>query len=193
MPFFAYNNDIPDAPNNPSQDQPLMKTNTNSTDDIIDVDHFSFNQVKGGSHKQVTLTNKAAPGLGDGDGAMYANLSGGNSWPFWQNALGSFQILGPLPSLITPLAATNGFTYLPGGIIFQWGAFTMPSGASGNINYPMVFPNNVFSVVITSQRNSTSDAAPYVLDQSNPPNNTRFRTLSDFAGSHPAFFIAIGN
>jgi hypothetical protein len=50
MPNFVYNRDIPDAPNNPSDDQPDMKDNTNSTDDLIDEDHYSFNDNNGGLH-----------------------------------------------------------------------------------------------------------------------------------------------
>lgn len=51
---FSYNRDIPDGPNNPSRDQPLMKINTNATDDILAVNHISFNTPGGGQH---TLIN----------------------------------------------------------------------------------------------------------------------------------------
>lgn len=51
---FTYNRDIPDGPNNPSRDQPLMKTNTNSIDDLIAVNHISFRSAGGGQH---TLIN----------------------------------------------------------------------------------------------------------------------------------------
>lgn len=54
MPTFTYNTDIPDAPNDPSVDQPKMKVNTNSIDDILEVDHISFNAANGGTHKQNT-------------------------------------------------------------------------------------------------------------------------------------------
>ncbi len=42
MPSFNYFRDIPNGPNDPSDDQPLMQINTNSTDDIFAVDHYSF-------------------------------------------------------------------------------------------------------------------------------------------------------
>ncbi len=61
MPLFSYNRDIPDGPNNPSVDQPKMKINTNSTDDLIDVDHFSFDESNGGYHRQVTVATKNTP------------------------------------------------------------------------------------------------------------------------------------
>ena len=113
---FTYTTDIPDGPNNPSNDQPDMKINTNSIDSIIAVDHVGFNTPKGGFHKQVKFTaNQAAPGFGTGVGDIYANTASGNSWPFWENALGSFQLAG------NQTASSNGRVVIPGGIILQWG------------------------------------------------------------------------
>jgi len=56
---ISYNNGIPDAPNNPSNDQPLMKQNTDSIDQLIAIDHVSFNSSNGGFHKKVSLNNVA--------------------------------------------------------------------------------------------------------------------------------------
>jgi hypothetical protein len=39
-----------------------MKTNTNSTDTIIAVDHYSFADLPSGTHKQVTISGKNAAG-----------------------------------------------------------------------------------------------------------------------------------
>lgn len=59
--MVTYNRDIPDAPNNPSNDQPKMKVNTNAIDDLLAVDHVSFNTANGGFHKRVTFNNTTAP------------------------------------------------------------------------------------------------------------------------------------
>lgn len=64
---FTYTRDIPDAPNNPSVDQGPMKTNTNSIDSIIAVDHYSFSggpnsEPIAGRHRQVTISQKNAAG-----------------------------------------------------------------------------------------------------------------------------------
>jgi len=53
--MVVYNRDIPDAPNNPSVDQPKMKENTNSVYDIIDIDHITFEANNGGTHKQTSF------------------------------------------------------------------------------------------------------------------------------------------
>lgn len=139
---FTYNRDIPDAPNNPSNDQPLMKVNTNSADDLLAVDHFSFNVAKGGTHKQVTLTNEAAPGIGSSDGVLYSN----GNFPAWQNGAGQTSFFAGFPS-----ATSNGYAFLQGGVIIQWGVFTITGQTNtvlfitSNIN----FPNNCWNVQAT--------------------------------------------
>ena len=61
MPVIAYNINMPDGPNNPSDDQPKMKENTNSIQTIIDVDHYAFGVGNGGWHKQVTFPEQNTP------------------------------------------------------------------------------------------------------------------------------------
>lgn len=62
MPLFNYNKDIPFATHNPSNDQPKMQVNTNSTDLLINHDHYSFNFALGGTHKQVNFSTELPQG-----------------------------------------------------------------------------------------------------------------------------------
>lgn len=120
-----------------------MQTNTNAVNTLISLDHFTFADSQAGRHKQVTLTNEAAPGLNGGNGVLYANLQAGQSRPFWQNAVGSFQI----PFIAAQSSTANGYINLS-GLIFQWGSTTAVQSSSGNtVSYPIPFPNAVFSVV----------------------------------------------
>jgi hypothetical protein len=64
--MVSYNLNIPDGPNNPSNDQPKMKTNTNAIQTLISVDHVGFNtdgtppNGVGGHHLQVSFDGKNA-------------------------------------------------------------------------------------------------------------------------------------
>ena len=187
---FTYNLNIPAANNNPSADQPNMRTNTNSINSILNVDHFTFSAGNAGRHKQVTLTNEAAPGFTGGNGALYANLDTGNSWPFWQNALGSFRIMGP------QVASPTGYTWL-GGILFQWGQITSTSSSFVAQAYPIPFPTATFTILCQPYGSGT------------PPNGngnieirkSTFSNLNQFqwcyvtnSGEYTGFFwVAIGN
>jgi hypothetical protein len=46
------------------------------------------------------------------------------------------------------IADVNGYTYLPNGILIQWGIDTSDVDGSHTITFPIPFPNNCFSVVV---------------------------------------------
>lgn len=128
MPVIGYNLNIPAANNNPSQDQGKMQTNTNAINTLLSLDHFTFADNAAGRHKQVSLPNESAPGIpANTNGVLYANLATGQSWPFWQNALGSFQMLGQQNF------ATNGYVTI-GGLIIQWGKVNGTHGSNNHFN-----------------------------------------------------------
>src|SRR5580693_942669 len=70
MTTFPYNANIPNAPDNPSYDQPLMQQNSQSINSIWSVDHVTFDGLAGsgapgssaGQHLQVTFNGKNVPG-----------------------------------------------------------------------------------------------------------------------------------
>jgi len=151
MSNFNYNVDIPDGPHNPSADQPLMKTNTNSTKSIIGVDHYTFQEdSRDGTHKQVNLTNESSPPLLS-DLVLYSKLAGGVSALWAKNITGI-----DVPIFINALGLSNGYTTLFGGFYLQWGTYnasggnfssgstTSSTGGNTVVTFPVAFPNNVF-------------------------------------------------
>lgn len=71
---FTFDTTIPNAPNNPSVDQPGMLQNNVSTNGILAVDHITFNLLGGGQHKQVTFNGKNVPGAQtDPQSTLYTN------------------------------------------------------------------------------------------------------------------------
>lgn len=56
MGNFSFNSNIPAAANNPSNDQPVMLINNQSTESILNVDLVGFDQDNGGTHKYMTVT-----------------------------------------------------------------------------------------------------------------------------------------
>jgi hypothetical protein len=138
---FTYFPTIPNPPDDPGDDVASMQTNSGSIGSIIAVDHVGFNVSGGGLHKQVTFSlNQAAPGFGAGVSDMYANIFNGQSWPFWQNALGSaFQMLGPIDG-----NNANGGILIPGGILLKFGFVN--STTNGTVTFNTPFPNSCFNV-----------------------------------------------
>ena len=59
----------------------------------------------------------------------------------------------------TASLSSNGYTYLPNGIIMQWGSASGASSNPATILFPISFPNSCFSVVITNNVGDV-DVAP---------------------------------
>ncbi len=59
---FTFSTTEPAANSNPGGvSRPAMQTNNVSTNDILAVDHVTFNNITGGQHKQVTYVNTSSP------------------------------------------------------------------------------------------------------------------------------------
>lgn len=139
--MVAYNRDIPDAPNNPSTDQPLMKINTNAIDTLIAVDHISFNATDGGYHTVIHQKPTIDPVNVAGVGQTYVKTASGDQNLFFESGLGTiYQLTGFAKNL-----ASNGYLTLPGGLIVQWGTNTSSNGST--INFPTAFITACYVVV----------------------------------------------
>lgn len=63
---------------------------------------------------------------------------------------GNVSIELSMGSGFTSSKTTNGYTYLPNGMIFQWGFTAVAgSGVSTNVTFPVTFPNGVLQVFPT--------------------------------------------
>lgn len=152
MTNFTYNRDKPDAPNNPSNDQAPMKVNTNSIDDLIAVDHFSFNDNLGGYHNVVhqnaqLVTPTAIPGPPQINQAFVQsvtpNTTGGaaDTQLFNLTALNSLsQLTGFLVDKVAAVVGPpsypdlfQGYQWL-GGILVQWGYVKGTHGSDNHFN-----------------------------------------------------------
>ncbi len=121
MPNFTYTRGIPASSHNPSTDQSDMQVNNDSVDDLLLIDHYSFNNQANfsGYHKKVSLVNN--PGPFPTPGGVGSVLYGSNNdWVFTTASLagaGVQMTVGTKP----PIALANGSSFLPGGILIQWG------------------------------------------------------------------------
>src|SRR5258708_5109133 len=173
MPNFTYNRDIPDAPNNPSNDQQPMKVNTNSTDHLINEDHYSFNDNKGGLHKRVRLVDLLAipGGLASGIGTLYAKApvigsqliytpdNSGNEYQLTRTISSQFPLFGKLTQDYNSVGLPyfGGWTFLPGngsgaagtnGLLLQYGRTVGVADLSAT-KFPVPFTTQVFSIQAT--------------------------------------------
>jgi hypothetical protein len=210
MATFTYTRDRPNPPNNPSSDVPDMKTNCNSIDDILKVNHFSFGSSTNndGKHQFVEMPNRVVipPGLILGEGTEYTKFITraleGVSQMFYtpDNSAQEYQLTTCSP-LNFPTFSTltvfdvglprlsGGWSFLPGGMLIQYGLLSAPVN-NDIIKYPVAF--TTFAIpILTAVRNNTDDKALSIKDGSN--NNTQFQIILS-GSSLPTFlfWVAVG-
>ncbi len=191
MPNYTYTRDIPDGPNNPSADQPIMKTNANSTDSILNIDLYGFNDNNGGFHQKSTYVVQGSdpvPLNTDGaQGIVYSKTASGIAEIFVnrfgsatpvQLTRGAISVSGNANS-----AGSTGYTFLPGGILIQWGTVTATTSGAA-ITFPVTF-TTIYSIT------NSVHSAPAIA--SSVANVTNSGATAVSASGTPIFnWIAIG-
>ncbi len=214
---FSYYASIPAAGDPPKNDQPLMQVNTNSIQSLIQVDHEPFNDTRvppfGGFHKVIHQTQfsnvtsnppknvptdnpNPVPNVGE---LFTAQINRGilDEVLFYQSSSGRVTQL--TNSIADPgfqaMNAANGYTSIPGGLIIQWGSLSVsPSGTATPVSFPLIFLNNVWSVVLgfgNNSGNSPGGSTAFIKDGS--LTTSGFKITSSSSGSIDlVYWIAIG-
>ncbi len=192
---LTFNTGVPAAANNPSNDQGPMKVNNVSNAAIWDIDHAGFNNNNGGYHTVIHMLPNAAPAATPTIGQLISNV--GNDGYATDTSL-FFQTGGAkllqLTRNIQPLIAANGYTFIPGAPILQWGTSTSNVGSpNAAVIFPLVFNSVVFTLQILVVENSNSRR----LWHANTVSTTGFTAyIQDTSGasvSNQFYWMAIGN
>lgn len=187
MTNYAYTRNIPANNHNPAVDQPPMRTNTNSTADLISEDHYSFGVANGGFHKQLRFPDLAAignlaPRIAD-SGTLWTQKADSIA-PTQESNLfyvpdltnDSYQLTRTITSqktlfgLLTEdypgsaLGFFGGWTFLPGGMLFQYG-YVDTSTSNIVIPFPVTFKvgTTPFTIQVTASVDDNSGVRMGVL------------------------------
>lgn len=164
MSSFVYNNGVPAANDNPSDDQPDMLTNAQSIQSILAVDHVGFNTANGGTHLQVTITSNNTPSTPVNPSSVIFTDAGtdiggvnSNSQVLFTNAVGTY--------LLSCIRAFGSFTSSPGAVSSFNNAFPSNMTISGSVSsYTITLPANLVTgnniVVLLSSTGSNSSFIP---------------------------------
>ncbi len=146
-----------------------------------------------GRHLRVSLNNQGSTALTCVDGADNTIWSSNGSI-YCRNTTES----GPvqLTQNFSPVASLNGYTFLPGGLLLQWGSVN--SIVSGTQNFPIPFPNVCFNIQMTPYTTTSDPMTQLLLGctlNGAPINNTTFKYFFVYGATHLTgfFWMAIGN
>lgn len=208
MPNFNYITGVPDAANNPSDDQPDMKINNDSNELIWQVDHFGFKDNNGGKHKFTHLVNQVSnPTVAAGEAVLFTKLK--------NNITEMFYRYGSAPQAVFQLtrngavaAANNGRTSLIGPeanpMKMMWGFVDgthtgkFNGGDTGSVVFTSPFDTVCYTVTTqpfyaTTSPSSTAGMATVAIDF-NTVSTTGFTwTFITNSGAYSKFiWVAIG-
>lgn len=197
MPTYTYDTTVPAANDAPKNDQPIMQTNTASISGLISQDHVGFNTPNGGYHTIIHQGPQGAnPGAIVGIGQTYTKTISGDQQLFYESGAGIItQLTGPN----TPLAANNGYMWLPGGILMQWGRKSFSGSGNQNvtINYVLegniAMPNATFVAFATLHPTGSSVSSTAQISTTNR-SSSQFIVHYTGSGDYDEFqWLAIGN
>lgn len=216
-----YFTNIPFASNDPSIDQPNMQTNTNSISAWVDIDHYGFKDAQnlGGLHTQVTMPVLAGlpARLLSTSAILYTKnvpvytatpqssnnlfFTAGTSAKEYQltraiNNNTQFNLFGVntvgYATPTAPVTSLNGgWTFLPGGLLLQYGFCNYAPTFTGNlfnVVFPIEFTVNPYSIT-TSVTGITNSASPTISVIDGTVTTTGFTVrlrLFDLPGLNPA-------
>lgn len=127
---FTFDNTIPAANNNPSDDQPIMLNNNIADVGIWGVDHIGFNSANGGTHAQITFLNNPnflpTPATPLANGAVIYTAAGIAS-----------------PATANQIFANSTATYITNAIR-AFGAFAAQAATGAT---PLINGSNVTSII----------------------------------------------
>lgn len=141
---MPYNNAIPQPADILSDSQDDILQNFIALNTAFSVNHVAYNAAGQGKHAQVTLPENAAPTNTLIDEAnIYSQLSAltAQTELAWQRENNGARI-----EWTGALAATNGWTRLPSGILIKWGG-QVASGFNSAFLYPVAATMPVFVTV----------------------------------------------
>ncbi len=197
MTNYTYTKNIPASNHNPSVDQPSMQTNTNSIANLIGEDHYTFGVDNGGFHKQIRLPDLAAignlapriansgtlwtqkansVGISKESNLFYVPDLTSDDYQLTRTVTSAKTLFGLLTENYNAVGAGffGGWTFLPGGLLFQYGYTTnVTNSATTTIKFPVKFTTTFMNVQCTVQTDDDSTVRFSILGD---PSTTQFVT-----------------
>jgi len=143
MPAY---NDTPQVPQQIDETQPLIRTNFTTLQSAIGINHVvPFTAANYGKHSKVDITAKATHDLVAATQLLLYNFVNPTTTTneLYIKKAGALGVAG-IPFTAATLAANNGWTYLPSGLLMKWGYGSGNGNQTINVNGWGPTFNNVY-------------------------------------------------
>lgn len=186
-----------------SNSKPQIRSNFTVINTAFSVNHLALGAVDQGKHKFLQMPNQSPapsppPSTSAAESGFYAKSAQSFSNLFWRQESGGADPLknqGAEIQLtnITPLSVSNGHSFLPGGLLIQWGSTTTDSsGTKANINFPVAFSSTAYVVNVTADTASLTLTGLQTLVVANVTASKFDLRSFAYPTGRTVYFIAIG-
>ena len=183
-----------------SRDQ--IRTNFINIEDVFAINHVDFDETGEGKHTFLQMPDQdPAPTTAANEGGFYVKDATGSNLFFRSESDGEeYQIStvsdGDIATFGTNTAYsanhTGGWSFLPGGLILQYGIRSSLSQGNNVVTFSRTFPTAVFNVVITPVRNSSNVDIIYIRSAATIT-TSQFEMRNTASGITIGHWYAIGN
>lgn len=161
------------------------------------VDHVALTDgtAQNGYHKAMHMVQQVAPAAVSGVGSLYCTTvtDGLDTDQILYYKTGLNKIIQMTRNFV-PLAATNGYTFIPGGLMVQWGRIGSPVSGDNTVLFATSnkdFPSNCFNVFLSLERSNANTSM--IVIKTGSISKTGFKAILPTSGSTAFFWLAIGN
>lgn len=191
---MSFNPNIPQPNDLLSDSQGDILQNFSSSNTSFGVNHYAFDDatVNNGKHKFASFpVQGSVPATTFTEGALYfKTVSSGSALFMVRDNDPGTEVQLTSSSVGNVQTATDGWTWLPGGLLLQWGSFD--PNLFTNITFPVPFTTVPYNIQLTMNVDNNSTFRP-------PSISTGSITVNGFTyegtvSSHinPIFWMAIG-
>lgn len=188
---MTFDSSKPNSNESPSQFPAQAQTNWSRIEAIVSADH-QWNDAadaSDGKHNKARFPEQAsAPSTAANEVALYSKEANSISELYMRRESDGNEIQMTTGAVS---AAASGYSFLPGGVIIQWGKKTSP-GTSGTITFPIAFPNACFSISFGMIRNASSSTQSLYVNSASAIGPTSF-AYTNTSSNTDFFWTAIGN
>jgi len=208
----VYKTSIPTANDDLDVSQVDIQQNFLQANVTMGINHYPFDDatINNGKHKFLDMPATTLPVIAAGDAGFYPKTANGATQLFFtpDNStneyqltrsdaanFGTFSTSSIYPSVPANPSQNGGWTFLPGGLILQYGYVNLlASGSPTPVVYPIAFGASAYSIVATMiNQQGNSPSANSVNIKAGSSTNTGFSiTTSTSSSAQLVSWIAIG-
>jgi len=176
--------------------RPLINTNFSLIQTAFAVNHIGFGLSGAGKHKFVVMpVQGSAPTTGASELALYSKQGsagpGTSALYMIRDGNAGTEVQLSTSSVGNAVAATSGYTWLPGGLFMQWGQVINP-GNSGSVVFLTPFDVTPYSIQLTLARNNSSSVQSAYVNSGGTVNNVQFDFNTTGGSNLLLYWLAIG-